>query len=143
MAWRVIRRELSWQCEERQLAPAGPHWPAALLLAAGVIVFFLDLAFLAACLALLGIAWGFRGQMARNLTGVLPIEANAQLVARAIVRRKLCPSCGYSLRGLRPERDGCAVCPECGAAWRIHDQFTSLTTSPAQTTPSTGSPPNS
>ena len=30
-----------------------------------------------------------------------------------------CPTCGYSLRRLDPEPDGCTVCPECGAAWRL------------------------
>jgi len=31
----------------------------------------------------------------------------------------ICPACGHSLRGLAPEADGCVVCPECGAAWRL------------------------
>lgn len=30
-----------------------------------------------------------------------------------------CASCGYHLRGLAPEPDGCVVCPECAAAWRL------------------------
>lgn len=38
------------------------------------------------------------------------------LSARAI-SAGICGSCGYSLDMLRPERDGCVVCPECGAAW--------------------------
>jgi hypothetical protein len=29
-----------------------------------------------------------------------------------------CGSCGYDLGGIRPEGDGCRVCPECGGAWR-------------------------
>jgi hypothetical protein len=32
---------------------------------------------------------------------------------------KRCGACGHSLRGLNEEHDGCIVCPECGAAWRI------------------------
>jgi len=28
-----------------------------------------------------------------------------------------CLACGYELRGLSAEPDGCSVCPECGAAW--------------------------
>lgn len=36
---------------------------------------------------------------------------------QAMLRAKLCPSCGYSIAELIPESDGCAVCPECGAAW--------------------------
>lgn len=30
-----------------------------------------------------------------------------------------CTCCGYPLGGLAPERGGCTVCPECGAAWRL------------------------
>ncbi len=29
-----------------------------------------------------------------------------------------CPSCGYMLKDLPIDRDGCATCPECGSAWR-------------------------
>lgn len=28
-----------------------------------------------------------------------------------------CGACGYTFEGATPEHDGCAVCPECGAAW--------------------------
>ncbi|MEX2219226.1 MAG: hypothetical protein WD749_10765 [Phycisphaerales bacterium] len=42
---------------------------------------------------------------------------------RAVLRRclseGLCPACGYSLRGVPDQPDGCRVCPECGAAWRL------------------------
>ena len=31
----------------------------------------------------------------------------------------LCPSCGYGLREIEAEEDGCRECPECGAAWRL------------------------
>jgi hypothetical protein len=30
-----------------------------------------------------------------------------------------CASCGYDLGGSLPQEDGCTVCPECDAAWRI------------------------
>ncbi len=30
-----------------------------------------------------------------------------------------CGSCDYDLRGLEPEPDGCRICPECNAAWRL------------------------
>jgi hypothetical protein len=29
-----------------------------------------------------------------------------------------CPACGYRLRGLAQEADGCVQCPECGAHWK-------------------------
>jgi hypothetical protein len=31
----------------------------------------------------------------------------------------VCIECGYDLQELRTESDGCTVCPECGAAWRL------------------------
>ncbi len=30
-----------------------------------------------------------------------------------------CAVCDYPLDGLVAEADGCTVCPECGAAWRV------------------------
>ncbi len=41
-----------------------------------------------------------------------------KVVARCLNERK-CPACSYSLAGIAPEPDGCTVCPECGAAWRL------------------------
>jgi len=38
---------------------------------------------------------------------------------RALVRLGRCGVCLYALEGLEPEGDGCVVCPECGAAWRV------------------------
>lgn len=29
----------------------------------------------------------------------------------------LCLVCAYRMDGLKPDPDGCTVCPECGAAW--------------------------
>lgn len=37
-----------------------------------------------------------------------------------LVRMELCPACGYSIKGLPVQSDGCVVCAECGAAWRPH-----------------------
>ena len=30
-----------------------------------------------------------------------------------------CRACDYDLARLEPEADGCTVCPECSAAWRL------------------------
>jgi len=38
-------------------------------------------------------------------------------MARQAVGR--CCGCTYELKGLVPDDDGCTVCPECGAAWRL------------------------
>jgi hypothetical protein len=46
---------------------------------------------------------------------------NAPRVAREYVARGLCGSCAYRVTDLPPEPDGCVVCPECGAAWRVVD----------------------
>jgi hypothetical protein len=35
------------------------------------------------------------------------------------VDRAVCVVCGYSLHDAVAEPDGCALCPECGAAWRL------------------------
>ncbi len=62
-----------------------------------------------------------------------PLAAPAVLLAMLLVGRRhvrrlfvpvmlkhaCCPSCGHTLTGLTPEDDGCVVCPECGAAWRM------------------------
>jgi predicted Zn-ribbon and HTH transcriptional regulator len=43
-------------------------------------------------------------------------------VARAnalFIKHKVCVCCGYELKSLPEEADGCVVCPECGAAWQF------------------------
>jgi hypothetical protein len=40
-------------------------------------------------------------------------------VRAALLAEGRCPSCGYPLHGLEQQPDGCTLCPECGAAWRI------------------------
>ncbi len=39
--------------------------------------------------------------------------------SRGLIAIGCCPSCGYDLLKLPVEDDGCRVCPECGAAWRL------------------------
>lgn len=39
--------------------------------------------------------------------------------AAELLRMKECPSCRYHLDDLEPDPDGCTICPECGAAWRV------------------------
>jgi hypothetical protein len=57
-------------------------------------------------IALAGSAWSRRHARMRTVE-----------VIRRFRRAELCPSCCYDLRSIEPEGDGCAVCPECGAAW--------------------------
>ena len=42
-----------------------------------------------------------------------------RFAAGACLRLRQCPSCGYRLADLPVQADGCTVCPECGAAWRV------------------------
>ena len=36
--------------------------------------------------------------------------------------RGCCRACGFALNGLPECEDGCTVCPECGAAWRLEER---------------------
>lgn len=49
------------------------------------------------------------------------IRERAELIKRSNVRAGRCPACAYPIGELEPEADGCVVCPECGAAWRVGD----------------------
>lgn len=45
-----------------------------------------------------------------------PARARMGETLRAALR---CAVCGYDMRGRVAEDDGCTVCPECGAAWKL------------------------
>ncbi len=47
---------------------------------------------------------------------------NVYKVAHLLAHCRLCLCCGYDLSGSNPASDGCTVCPECGAAWRLGEQ---------------------
>lgn len=38
-----------------------------------------------------------------------------------LLRRDCCGSCGYPLRSIEVDADGCRVCPECGGAWNTRE----------------------
>lgn len=44
----------------------------------------------------------------------------AAVKAKALLEDQYCPSCRYTLRGVPGTADGCVICPECGAVWRMH-----------------------
>ncbi|MCL4743181.1 MAG: hypothetical protein KJZ54_13365 [Phycisphaerales bacterium] len=63
------------------------------------------------------------------LAAVIPvIMLAAQSERRAVARDRaslaalppVCVACGQDLTGVPAHPDGCTVCPECGAAWRLH-----------------------
>jgi hypothetical protein len=45
----------------------------------------------------------------------------AAVVEQTMLRQRLCPVCATDLAERATAHDGCVVCPECGAAWRIAD----------------------
>ncbi len=47
------------------------------------------------------------------------LSRNAAAASEGLLERHLCPSCGYKLTALPIDPDGCTICPECGAAWRL------------------------
>lgn len=66
----------------------------------------------------------------RSLGAVYCFQKGApQDVVSAFITQGRCASCGYLIEGCPPhEPDGCTICPECGAAWRLsasHSQSTS------------------
>lgn len=63
-------------------------------------------------LAIIGLFWF--GYMNRPMTDRAVIRA-----ALAVLGERWCASCGYTLRDSEPESDGCTVCAECGAAWKL------------------------
>ncbi|MBX3359020.1 MAG: hypothetical protein KF745_11410 [Phycisphaeraceae bacterium] len=50
---------------------------------------------------------------------ILLWQASAGALAERWIRRGQCPSCGYTIKGLKAEDDGCVVCPECNGAWNM------------------------
>lgn len=75
------------------------------------------------------------------LLAALLFHRGDSLVRRSAIEectlaKGLCPSCWELLAGLPAEADGCTLCPECGAAWRL----TSAASAPAPARHSRPSP---
>lgn len=77
----------------------------------GIAYLKYELVFLVGCGVsfLLNLAWGWCFD--RTVKG--PGTAFARL------HRGLCGSCKYPIETTTPQPDGCTVCPECGAAWKL------------------------
>ena len=41
------------------------------------------------------------------------------VIVKGVLLVRHCATCGYSLASVPPEPDGCTICPECGAAWKL------------------------
>lgn len=49
----------------------------------------------------------------------LPPLAPTSIVVEELLAGRRCAACAHSLLAAAVEADGCTVCPECGAAWRL------------------------
>jgi hypothetical protein len=47
------------------------------------------------------------------------ITARRRVAIERLLLIDRCPACDYDLAGIAPEHDGCTLCPECEAAWRL------------------------
>lgn len=47
------------------------------------------------------------------------LDGSHRLVVEELIDRGHCGACRYDLDGSMFEEDGCVMCPECGAAWRL------------------------
>ena len=54
------------------------------------------------------------------LLGGRAVRHHARTAVDLCLKLSACPSCGYDLQACPADpRDGCTVCPECGAAWKL------------------------
>jgi hypothetical protein len=49
----------------------------------------------------------------------VPADIQPAALVRSMLDDSLCAACGYPIGGAAADLDGCSICPECGAAWRI------------------------
>ncbi len=62
-----------------------------------------------------------------SVLGFLMLGVAYQPMLRWYAERRIargeCGVCEFSLDGLSPEPDGCTLCPECGAAWKLSGEL--------------------
>lgn len=115
--WRSIRREL----RRRGEVPSGVLGTVSIALLALYIGWIwttssrsvLSLFFLATSTLCFSVV------MAGVYRATVGFGNNPRPVRRALLLNDRCASCGFKLSGLSQVSDGCTVCPECGAAWRL------------------------
>ena len=59
--------------------------------------------------------------VAMRWTAVIMLSNRSKRLRSVLIQAQRCASCAYILGGLDIEDDGCTVCPECGAAWRLKE----------------------
>ncbi len=47
------------------------------------------------------------------------------IMADLVAANGYCGSCFYTLTEIKPDSDGCSVCPECGSGWRCQEKLPS------------------
>jgi hypothetical protein len=79
-----------------------------------------------AVLAVWILEWSLVGVPIVGMSIVIPVfiacvmlDGSHRLVVEELLERGICGACRYDLDGALIEEDGCVLCPECGAAWRI------------------------
>lgn len=112
---RIVRGTFQFVLWCIELAGEGclPVWIAVVLVAAGVYYLFGLAGLIAVPVISLLLVYVLKPAKRR-----LPNVPHRIRVA-AFVRRGLCAQCGYPICGTTEETDGCTVCPECGAAWKL------------------------
>lgn len=63
-----------------------------------------------------GVVWVYAGYRLTRSFGI-----DADTMRKEMLARARCAACGYALSGIPREDDGCTICPECAAAWRVPD----------------------
>lgn len=66
----------------------------------------------------IGVALGLIGINILNIIVQLRPRLGSMFHCKPDFDNAFCTGCGYPVRTMTPEDDGCLVCPECGAAWR-------------------------
>lgn len=105
-------------------AEGGVGWSMVIALGFGLVYIALAIGFAAALprrLAIGAVLTAFGIGMV-GLAVMLDRKGRGQTRERnaaRLARIGLCLCCDYDLAGLPTEADGCTVCPECGAAWRL------------------------
>ena len=78
---------------------------------------------LAACVVLYPYAGGFTILLTLGslLAALWRAAARSEQVSNIhyMLAAPMCPACHHLLTGVPAQADGCTVCPECGAAWRL------------------------
>jgi hypothetical protein len=120
-----IYRRVRSRCEnqnQKQILTAPTVVFTAIAIAPWIVLMFAPVGFMASGMHWRW--WSFAPQVLGQLVFLgSAIWYGSRLTARvrieAILDESICPSCRYPIGDIPAAEDGCTVCPECGAAWRL------------------------